>query len=124
MRTSAGRSFTGRRAVLLALLCAACSPSYSREAALVSDFFEQARLQDTAALSNIARVTLNPRTEGTVQRFTVTNIGKRRLEGSLTREDVTVDAEVHTPEGLDQARTLVFTLEQAAGGRWVIAAVK
>jgi hypothetical protein len=112
-----------RRAVVLMLFCAACSAG-SREATLVEDFFAAARLQDTAALSTISRATFNPRTEGTVQRFTVRRIGDTRQEAGAPLEDVTVDAQVRTPEGRVETRALVFTLEKSVDGRWMIASVR
>ena len=125
---------------------------------MLINFFRAARLRDNTTLANIASVAFDPRTDGTVQNFTIAKIGgERRTKltseratavGSLTppgqpdvdlskmdvdviSEDVTVKADVHTPDGRTLPKTLVFTLQRAVGtedgqarsGRWIIIGV-
>ncbi len=58
----------------LALLAAACG-SASPEQQLLTNFFRAARVRDNTTLANIAAVTFNPRTEGTVEDFEVVTVG-------------------------------------------------
>src|SRR5690242_4376627 len=60
--------------VLLVLAVTSCGGT-SPEQQLLSNFFRASRVRDNATLSNIATVEFNPRTSGTVQDFTVTNVG-------------------------------------------------
>jgi hypothetical protein len=57
----------------LALLEAACGGS-SPEQQLLTNFFRAARVRDNTTLANIAAVTFNPRTDGTVEDFEVVNV--------------------------------------------------
>ena len=76
-----------RRALLLgvasvwALTSVACAASAEEQTLL--KFFEAARTLDRAIIDKYARVGFNPRTEGIVQTFTVTDRrpGPRRPEG-------------------------------------------
>ena len=98
----------------LALFDAACARSTTEEQLLTS-FFRLARLRDNTALANIASVGFNPRTDGTVERFQIVSIGP---EQGLSKQ-VTVDAQVRTPDGQTVPRTIVFTFETREG-RWMI----
>jgi len=57
-------------AVLFVSSCAGSSP----EQQLLTNFFRASRVRDNATLSNIASVQFNPRSDGTVQDFKVTNV--------------------------------------------------
>ncbi len=58
----------------LALGAVYCGGSSSEEQ-LLTNFFRASRVRDNATLSNISTVQFNPRTEGSVQDFDVTNVG-------------------------------------------------
>jgi hypothetical protein len=76
--------------VLLAvemLSCAGASP----EQQLLTNFFRASRVRDNGTLSNISAVQFNPRTDGTVQDFDITNIGteqRRALQIQQTLDEV------------------------------------
>jgi hypothetical protein len=66
----------------LALLEAACGSS-TPEQQLLTNFFRAARVRDNTTLANIAAVSFNPRTEGTVETFEIVSVGaeqRRALE--------------------------------------------
>jgi len=78
------------------LLLAACG-STPVEQQLLTQFFRAARVRDNTALASIAAVTLDPRTDGSVQDFTIDSIGAqqhRKLQvQELTAEQDKVRAE-------------------------------
>jgi len=57
-----------------ALLDVACGGGSSGEKQVLTNFFRASRVRDNATLANIAAVSFDPRTEGTVQSFEVTNV--------------------------------------------------
>ncbi len=106
-----------RSVMLLALLpaalgstaCGAAGP----EQQILEIFFRASRLRDSAVLANVAAVSFDPRTEGTVQDFTIANIS---TEEPATKR-VTVEAQVRNAAGQTAAKTYVFTLQPTAGNR-------
>lgn len=60
-----------------ALLAAACG-STPPEQQVINNFFRASRVRDNATLANLAAVSFDPRTEGTVQSFDVTNPGEEQ----------------------------------------------
>jgi hypothetical protein len=95
---------------ILAIACGVLSP----EEQLLTDFFESSRLYDTTAVSKIAAVTFNPRTDGVVDAFEVQNV---TTAGETKR--VTVRATVRQLDGATAEKTLVFTFARM-GDRWFI----
>jgi hypothetical protein len=85
--------------------CAGCGASTTEEQ-LLTTFFQAARLHDRTRLAEIATVSLNPRTEGTVERFEVV---------SRDGGQVTVNAQLRTPDGRIAPRAMRFTIEARAG---------
>ncbi len=61
----------------LALLAAACS-SPGPEQQILTNFFRASRVRDNATLANMAAVSLDPRTEGSVQEFEITGVGEEQ----------------------------------------------
>lgn len=59
----------------LGFLVSACGSS-SPEQQVLNNFFRASRVRDNATLANIAAVSFDPRTEGTVQNFDVVNVGE------------------------------------------------
>jgi hypothetical protein len=57
----------------LAMLVAACSSS-PPERQVINNFFRASRLRDNATLANVAAVSFDPRTEGTVQDFEIVSV--------------------------------------------------
>jgi hypothetical protein len=60
-----------------ALLAAACG-SATAEQQVITNFFRASRVRDNATLANIAAVSFDPRTDGTVQDFEVANVGEEQ----------------------------------------------
>lgn len=88
-----------------ALTSVACAASAEEQTLL--KFFEAARTLDRAIIDKYATVGFNPRTDGIVQTFTVTDPGQDR--GG--RKDVTIDAVVRDPSGTTTQRTYVVTFQ-------------
>ena len=61
----------------LALLVAACG-SKPPEQQVLNNFFRAARTRDNATLANLAAVSFDPRTEGTVQSFEIASVGEEQ----------------------------------------------
>lgn len=79
------------------LACVAACGSASPEEQILNNFFRAARVRDNTTLANIASVSFNPRTDGTVEQFEVVNVGpesRRPVDlASLTAEEATIRAE-------------------------------
>ena len=60
-----------------ALLAAACG-STPPEQQVINNFFRASRVRDNATLANLAAVSFDPRTQGTVQNFEVVNAGEEQ----------------------------------------------
>jgi len=61
----------------LVLLMAACGSS-TPEQQVLNNFFRASRVRDNATLANIAAVSFDPRTEGTVQNFDIVNVSEEQ----------------------------------------------
>jgi hypothetical protein len=108
-------------AVLAGVWTTACGPSPERE--LLTRFFADSRLYDTAALSRTATVAFNPRVEGVVQEFEITNVGSERPIAGGAAKEVTIAAEVRSPGGQVAPRELLISMERR-NGRWLVTAFK
>jgi hypothetical protein len=60
-----------------ALLAAACG-STPPEQQVINNFFRASRVRDNATLANLAAVSFDPRTQGTVQDFEIVNAGEEQ----------------------------------------------
>lgn len=94
-----------------AIGCGVLSP----EEQLLTDFFEAARVYDTAVMSRLSAVPMNPRSDGIVDAFTIRAVDRSDDQ----RERVTVSANLRGFDGRRQARDLVFTVTHR-DGRWFI----
>ena len=111
-------------AAALALTAIACAGGY--EQALLTQFFAASRLGDRTALAPIATVIFDPRTDGTVLRFDITDTSPE--EHGVER--ITLAARVHLPSGDTVQKTLIVTMRRAdpaidkgTTSRWVITGV-
>ena len=95
----------------VALACGVLSP----EEQLLTDFFEAARLYDTAVMARLSARPLNPRTDGIIDAFDIARVEPASDEG----ERVTVHAQVRTFDGTVETRQLVFLLTRE-NDRWFI----
>ena len=132
-----------RSAAGVLCLLSACTPAPEEQ--VLTRFFEASRTLDSTRLDRFATVVFNPRTDGSIQRFSVTDRSPERRR-SITvsnreaavrslaasqREDVdlsaasvglierelTVEAEVHAPSGAVGRGVLIVTLARAVGTR-------
>ena len=93
-----------------ALVAAACGTASAEEQTLLR-FFTAARTLDSTMIGKYATIGFNPRTDGIVQTFAVTDAGVER-DGV---KDVTIEAVVREPAGATVRRTLVVTFQTRAG---------
>jgi len=75
----------------VALFVAACGSS-GPEQQLLTNFFRASRIRDNATLANISATTFDVRTDGAVEKFTVTNIGQEQRR-QLQIKELTKEAE-------------------------------
>lgn len=61
-----------------ALLDVACGGGSSNEKQVLTNFFRASRVRDNATLANIAAVSFDPRTDGSVQSFDVANVSEEQ----------------------------------------------
>ncbi len=107
-------------AVVLTLLAAfGCA---GPERPLLTQFFDASRIRDKTALRKMATVVFEPREQGTITTFDITNVAFRR-DGQAELKDVTIVAPVRLPSGRTERKTLVVTMQRTATG-WIITAVK
>jgi hypothetical protein len=90
----------------LAVACAA-----SAEEQTLLRFFTAAPTLDSTVIGKYATVGFNPRADGIVQTFTITDAGEER-DGV---KDVTLEAVVREPAGATVRRTLVATFQTRDG---------
>ena len=96
---------------LTVVACGVLSP----EEQLLTDFFESARVYDTAVMARLSSMPMNPRTEGVVDSFDVQALDRSDPQ----TERVTVSANVRMFDGSTHSRELVFTITHR-DGRWLI----
>jgi hypothetical protein len=119
-----------------------CAPAADEQ--VLTRFFEASRALDTTVLNRFATVVFSPRTDGSIQRFTVTDRGPEQrgpvsdsnreaavrslaaeiqdseLAGAaveMIARQLTVEAEVRAPDGTVSPSVLVVTMARAAGTR-------
>lgn len=102
---------------LWALVSLACSTSPEEQTLL--RFFVAAPTLDRTVIGKYATIGFNPRTEGVVQTFTVTEVGPERRD----RKDVSIEAVVLQPNGVTSRRAMVATFGRIQG-RWLITGLR
>jgi hypothetical protein len=118
--TATGSSaVTVRRAFfLLPLLAAGCGWVPADEQVLTT-FFEQSRLNDTTRVAGVATVVFDPRVEGVVDRFRITERSDRPLDGNRLQREAMLAAHVRSGDR-EYDRTLRVTMERGVDGRWMV----
>ena len=112
-----------RRAAAAAAVLAAASlacGALSTEEQLLAEFFRAARLRDSTRVARVADVDFDPRAEGVVERFWVTEALPSREAGERV---LRLDARVRRAGGSIQARELTATLRRDSSGRWRVASL-
>ena len=105
--------------------------STATEQSIVSQFFAASRLRDTTALKNMATVVFEPRTQGIITSFEITNVVSHWKDGELVSKDVSISAPVKLPNGQTAQKNLIVTMQRAVlkgdkdiTGRWIITAIR
>jgi hypothetical protein len=106
--------------LLLSIACAA-----SAEEQTLLRFFEAARTLDRTIIEKYAKVGFDPRTDGVVQSFRLTNRAPER-DG---QKEVTIEAVVRAPEGSVSRKTLLVSFQRVPrgdqpSGRWFITGLR
>lgn len=83
-------------------LVAACSGP-SPEQQILTNFFRAAKARDNSTLASISAVSLDPRTDGTIESFSITNIGPEERRPMRIKE-LTAEEETARKEDADFAR--------------------
>jgi hypothetical protein len=83
---------------VLAVGAAYCGGT-SAEEQLLNNFFRASRVRDNATLSNISTVQFNPRTDGSVQDFEVTNVGQEQHRTLEIQQTIDAVAAAREAEG-------------------------
>jgi hypothetical protein len=140
--------------VFISLTGIACAATPEEQ--VLTRFFEASRALDSTALSRLATVTFNPRTDGSIQQFSVAERGSEQRAPITDQEreaasrslaatgqdvdvssaavemvtrQVTVQADVRSPEGVVAPGMLTVTLRRAIAtqkngptleGRWIV----
>ena len=84
-RTFAALLLQASVATACALLAAACG-STPPEQQVINNFFRASRVRDNATLANLAAVSFDPRTQGTVQDFEIASVGEEERRALLIKE--------------------------------------
>jgi hypothetical protein len=90
-----------------AALDAACG-SGSAEQQLLTNFFRAARVRDNTTLANIAAVSFNPRTEGTVETFEVASVGPEQRRSLRIRTLIDEESAAKAAEAAFSKDRLAF----------------
>ena len=113
---------TLRIGVLLALaILTACG--HPAERALVDQFFSASRLRDRTAAQSIATVFFDPKDQGLVREFTITNVTPEEESGGVVSKNVTIRASVESLEGVKAEKTIFVTMQRRADAAWMITGV-
>jgi hypothetical protein len=109
--------------LLVSLVAAALvGCSTATEESILSQFFAASRLRDTTALKNVATVVFEPKTQGIITSFEITDVVPYRSGGELVSKDVSISAPVKLPSGQTEERALVITMRRDAG-HWIVTAI-
>lgn len=90
----------------LALLAAACSRAPEQQ--LLNQFFRAARARDNATLAMMSAVSIDPREQGVVDRFTITNISEDQRTALDVRALAAAEAKARADENEFSARKKEF----------------
>jgi hypothetical protein len=116
------KTFCQRRGFVMLALAGFISCTPPAEYPLLEQFFLASRMRDLTALHNIATVVFEPRDQGVVTEFTITNVDRRRVNGHESKE-VTVQAPVRALTGAVMRKRLLLTVEPV-DGRWKVTSVR
>ena len=113
---------TLRIGVLLALaILTACG--HPAERALVDQFFSASRLRDRTAAQSIATVFFDPKDQGLVREFTITNVTPEEESGGVVSKNVTIRAAVESLDGVTAPKTIFVTMQRRPNAAWLITGV-
>ena len=113
---------TLRIGVLLALaILTACG--HPAERALVDQFFSASRLRDRTAAQSIATVFFDPKDQGLVREFTITNVTPEEEGGGVVSKNVTIRASVESLDGVTAPKTIFVTMQRRPNAAWLITGV-
>ena len=99
-------------------LAAGCA-RHGAEEFLLEQFFSASRLRDRTALQQLSTVVFEPREQGTVTSFTITDVTELEAPaGGAPSKQITVEAPVRLPGGETASRRIVLVLQRR--DRWIV----
>jgi hypothetical protein len=106
-------------------MLAACGPAPpSPEHQVLTSFFRASRVRDTTMLAAVAAAVFEPRIDGVVQQFEITDFGSEQSGAAIIQKRITIDARVRTPDGRVVAKALAVTMQRAPGERrWFVTGI-
>jgi hypothetical protein len=108
-------------AAFAAALFAACG--HPAERALVDRFFAASRLRDRTAAQSLATVFFDPKDEGLVREFAISNVTPEEESGGVVSKNVTIRASVESLDGVKAEKTIFMTMQRRVDAAWMITGV-
>jgi hypothetical protein len=96
---------------------------HASEKALLDEFFSASRLRDRTAALSVATVFFDPKDQGLVRKFIITNVTPEEQTGGLTSKNVTIRASVESLAGVTSDKTIFITMQRGRDAGWVITGV-
>jgi hypothetical protein len=112
-----------RVSALTTLLAALTACGHRAESALVDRFFSASRLGDKTAAQAVATVFFDPKDQGLVRQFTIKDVTAEEVTGGVSSKNVTLDASVESPGGVQSQKTIFVTMQRRPGAAWMITGV-
>jgi hypothetical protein len=107
--------------VLAITALAACG--HAAEKALLDRFFSVSRLRDRTAAQSISTVFFDPKDQGLVREFTITNVTPEEESGGVVSKNVTIGASVESLAGVRAEKTIFVTMQRRPNAAWIITGV-
>ena len=96
---------------------------HASEKALVDQFFSKSRLRDRTGVQSLATVFFDPKDQGLVREYTITNVTPEERSGGLTSKNVTLHATLESLAGVTSDKTIFITMQRRADAGWMITGV-
>ena len=102
-------------------MLAACG--HPAERALVDQFFSASRVRDRTAAQAVATVFFDPKDQGLVRQFAITNVTPEEESAGVVSKNVTIRASVESLDGAKSDKTIFVTMQRRPNAAWVITGI-
>lgn len=96
---------------------------HASEKALIERFFATSRLRDRTAVQSVATVFFDPKDQGLVRQFVITNVAPEEQSRGIVSKNVTVRASVESLAGVTSDKTIFVTMQRRPDAGWMITGV-